>query len=199
MDRKMTAGRFMPIVALVMILAMVAVGQPVSNGIELKNIAYKREGVVANVQGYLSINDSRMKLDFANVTQARRSEDPDHRYVRLSGEEFVFELEYVRQDGGKPSEHYQFSDLTMLVRDKRPGHAYSTICFFDEQFALALPAKSRYSCNREQSHQCSLNGKPVANLVLTAFELEVDGVPSKAAKLQFSKNPWAESCEQWDK
>lgn len=200
----MTSRGLAPIVALVMVLAVVVSGQPVMNGTDLKNIVHTRERIVANVDGYVefaSQNFTRQPLDFSIVEQDIYETEPEKKYLGLIGHQFVFDFAYVHQDKGKPSGHYQFSYLTMLVRNPRYWiSTYSPRCHFEEEFTIALPDKSRYSCQKEQTHRCiSHPGQLVANVVLRSFELELEGNPEKVDRLEFSKPAWEESCEQWSK
>lgn len=198
---RISTGGFVPIVALLLVLTVLVAGQPFMNEDEMKNIAYQQGRVVTNVQGYMELakNNHTFALDFTEVTQVVSDRDPDKRYLQLSGEQFFLQIEYVYQNEGQSSGHYQFGNLIMLVRNKRRGGAYMQVCFFDQKFSFVLPENSRYSCNKEQTHRCSRNGELVANVVLTTFELELDGNPEKVKELQFSKPAWPESCEHWSK
>lgn len=204
MDQKrMAAGRFAPIVALVMALVITVAGQPVTNEKELKNIGYGSQGILANVDGYVefaSKNYTREPLDFYSVEYSIDQSNPEKKYLSLSSDQILFDFAYVHQDKGKPSGYYQFDYLTMLVRNPRNWiSTYSVRCLFEEEFTIALPDKTRYSCKKEQTHRCSWDGKLVANVVLRSFELELEGNPDKIDRLVFSKPAWEESCEQWAK
>lgn len=216
-EKKLLYGGVAVIVSLVLAAALyVVVNQPIRvkenckpmsykpnmDEIEIKNFASEDGLVVANLAGYLELssstgNSTYLALSF-NSVQVTIPESDDLRRVTLEGDCFRFIVEYTFQ-AEYATNYYQFSNLEMLVKnDAEPDNRLKKICQFDNQFSSKMVDSKYYSCKLQLYHQCTMNGKQVASLMLKSFELELDGKRDHVMEGKFSKLPFEDSCPNWD-
>lgn len=173
---------------------------------EVKTVAYFNEDdgpVLANLAGYLELFSSSgastylpLNIDCIRTT---RQEADSARIIILGGQCVKFEITYTSLGHGNDENYYTFTNLEMFVENdaEQSNKTRDKICTFDDKFFFTMQTNLRYSCKQDLFHQCSTDAEPVASLVLKSFELELDGNPVDVGRREFSKTPWAESCDYW--
>lgn len=104
-------------------------------------------------------------------------------YKNRSGNERISSVEWTFADGNEDfiKSTYDKCDLISPI--------------IDHLFPLAY----RYWCPNRQTYKCMKKEgdgtyKPIAELVITSFELELDGDEEMISRGEFSKAPWTLSC-----
>jgi hypothetical protein len=163
----------------------------------------EEERVFAKAGGYLEIFDDEttyLPLNFHTVTRDKLYDGP--MVVTLVGDCVTLDIKYINgsSENSRAPPVYSYKGVELLVRNgRRTNKVHRKICEFQNQLKFDQPNNLRYSCRQTRNHICSsyVNNqtyKQKANLVLTIFELELDGDPAKGG---LDKAPLARSCERW--
>lgn len=173
--------------------------------IGMASLMAEEEGTaLARVGGFVELLDEAQGASYLPLglhTIARDTHYGGPRFVRLVGDCVELELRYSLNNS-----LYHYQSLEMSVRNgaKKSNKIAKKICHFREPFEFEQPDGQRYSCKQTRSHLCVALGHNSsaglvarANLVLSMFELELDGNATQVQHEEFQKQPLDGSCDRW--
>lgn len=169
--------------------------KPDIGSMEIKNVASDRGPVLANLAGYVELlgnnSSTYLPLDIDSISFWKPT-DSD-RTVILESDCFRFTID-LKSRIPDVNPGYVFTGLKMELKNRSEAS-----CGFNgnDSFYFFVPQDLRYSCKQVLSHRCTREGKSIVNLVLSSFELELEGNTKSVSKGEFTKSAWPYSCNYW--
>lgn len=166
------------------------------------NLLAQGESIVsARMAGYVELFDenetSYLPLDFHTISHEKLYEGP--LAVSLLGDCVILDIKYTPIVGNDSKIlRYAYRGIEMQLRNGRKSAKIPRkMCDFQAPFRFDLPVGQPFSCKQTRNHPCinllaSKHNKQRANLVLSRFELELDGDLEKDYKDAF-----VNTCDMW--
>jgi hypothetical protein len=153
--------------------------------------------VLTNIAGFVETfvggdREGYLNLDFDEIYHDKLYNGPF--VVTLQGQCTRLQIKYSARH---IDEAYFFEGIELYIKKKVHESHMEKFCEFKPQFVLQQPKSERYSCLHTRYHACVHGGQLLASLVLSKFELELDGDRYANVEGKFSKSPTAQSCKLW--
>jgi hypothetical protein len=176
--------------------------KPNLNSMHVENILSSDKTVLANLVGYLHLvqDGTYLPVELNEVLLDQRS---GKNIVTLLSNCVEFQIVYKDIIDHREKLGHAYGSIKMAVKDDtKVNEDFNQICVFERSFEFDQPYQTRYSCQEERKHHCSVYVKGrhqdrVADLVLRSFELELDVEPSVGKGQMFTKEPFDSSCTLW--
>lgn len=170
---------------------------------------------LAHLAGYVELLDeniesnldsSYLPLEFNTIVHDQLYNGP--RVVSLIGDCVTLDIKYSKKKQHNSGEVYAYEGIDLNIRDGRKlERRPEKRCDFKPGFFLEQAISERYSCLQTRAIRCYHRdqnaiesvAKQVANLVLSTFELELDGDPVTLQLGVFSKAPMEDGCSKWSR
>lgn len=164
--------------------------------------------VIASLAGYVEFVDDEKEKTYLPVDIVSVSidkSDANANVAVLEGKCQTLVIKYKLEKGATDKDPSKYTYNSIELKVNRNEAEAKNICSFNNPFTFSQPASTHYACDEEKSHKCSEEDaktktqKPIANLVLTSFGLELDADEAHVKENKFGKDAWADSCKSWSK